>query len=302
MKNKYKTEQVRHPILGVMTVEDYLTTTEKWRKQGSLDTALVMLHVLNNYAIKKGDVVLRNECRRRINKYEYNLEDVRYDVESGAAAPINREPESVRNNKNSIISPPKPIGHKTFTFSIEGETLDMKKNRLAQARTVLINGKYMIAEKNQWADLFSGYTNSEKIKWTGEKGHLVYFIKAIKDNIINRTGFGIWEIVAAHFKWHYTYPKSKKTIDEDFDSIKLSQGKAKQTKELDGAAFWFKPEINPNYNLEEKEEKNPYTYDETQTDSEKEYDAWSNGLRLPSEELQYPNNESDQGFRLSDDY
>ena len=108
--------------------------------------------------------------------------------------------------------------------------------------------------------------------------------------------------MAAHFKWHYTYPKSKKTIDEDFDSIKLSQGKAKQTKELDGAAFWFKPEINPNYNLEEKEEKNPYTYDETQTDSEKEYDAWSNGLRLPSEELQYPNNESDQGFRLSDDY
>ena len=288
-----------------MSVEDYLTTTEMLKKKGSLDYALGMLHVLNRYASENGDYVLRDECRKRINKYEYRLESVRYNVETGASSPVNREPESAQKNETVITSSPCPVGHKTFTFSIEGETRNMMKNRLAQARIILINGKYMDAGKGQWTELFSGYTTHEKIKWTGEKGHLKYFIQAIQKNIKNLTGFGIWEIVAAHFMWYYTYPKSKKTVEEYFNHIRLSQGKAKQAKELDEAASWFKPEKNPNYKPEGQEEKNPYTYNNSLTDSEEEYDAWGSGLDVPPKELLYPTNDEDKDdpdFCLSDEY
>lgn len=289
--------------MGVFCIEDYLATTEKFKKMGNLDAALLMLHVLEKYAKEKEDYALRNECRRRINKYEYSLEDVRYDVENGAAAPVNREPKS--NNTNDCTVTSTLVGNKTFIFKIEGETNEMKKNRLAQARTILIDGKYMDAGKKQWADLFSGHTTHEKIKWTGEKGHLKYFIQAIQKDIKNLTGFGIWEVVAAHFMWHYTYPKSKKIVEEYFDHIKLSQGKAKQEKDLDEAASWFKAELNPSYNQEEKEEKSPYTYNSSLTDSEKKSDAWGSGLHVPPEELLYPTNEADEdnpSFRLSDEY
>ncbi len=305
MKSKYKIEHVKHPALGVLSINDYLTKTEKFKELGSQDVALVMLHTLEDLAKEENDYGLREECRKRINKYEYKLEDVRYDVEAGAAAPVNREPKRTGDEEKSTNSSIKLVGHKTFTFSIDGETPDMKNNRLAQARITLINGNFMSASEQQWKDLFSGHTTHEKIKWIGEKGHIVYFFQAIKDSIKNLTGFGLWEIVAAHFCWEYTYAKSKKTVKEDFDHVKLSQGKAKQDKMLDAAAFWFKPEKNPHFKSEEKEEDSPYTYNDPLTNSELESDAWSNDLDVPPEELIYPENEEDETdpyFRLSDDY
>ncbi|MBO4613321.1 MAG: hypothetical protein J5671_09185 [Bacteroidaceae bacterium] len=286
-----------------MSVDKYLSLADKFRKMGCRDNALVMYYVLNNAAKQNGDSELKDYTQKLINKYVYNIETFTYDMSLDAAAPVNREPVSPHSN-NIPLPVSRPVGNKTFNFSIKKETKDMINNRLEQARLVLERGGYMKAEQIQWRNLFSGNTKYDKIKWTGEKGHIVYFIQAIQDYIQNNTGFGIWEIVAAHFKWYFTF-KNGKIADEDFNHRRLSDGKAKQTKALDNAASWFKPQLNPNYENDDQEEENPYTYNKDLTSSELESDAWNNGLDVPHSGISYPDYDSDMNgsdFHLSDDF
>ena len=137
-----------------MSVDKYLSLADKFRKMGCRDNALVMYYVLNNAAKQNGDSELKDYTQKLINKYVYNIETFTYDMSLDAAAPVNREPVSPHSN-NIPLPVSRPVGNKTFNFSIKKETKDMINNRLEQARLVLERGGYMKAEQIQWRNLFS---------------------------------------------------------------------------------------------------------------------------------------------------
>lgn len=241
---------------------------------GHADTAFRWLYSIYRIAQEKRDSNLGRECSDRIKKIKLPFQSAPYD-DKGAA-----DPQNCRPTKRVFTDKPK-LFKETFTLKLKtvGETTEMINNRLAVVRIILIDGKYIAADtgKSQWAQLFKKTTTHEKIIWTGEKGHLIYLFKNLKPYIINPQNHRLWETVAAHFIWQYTY-KNGKIVTEDFDHKKLSEGKAKQTKELDNVISWFMPEKNPNYHPREGMDPDSQKEEKEQNDAERKYDALSNGL------------------------
>ena len=304
--SKYKVEQV----WNVFT-EKYVTTTDALKEidnmiaSGKKYHALPYILGIYNVARDEGDEKLLKECERRKSKIELPYEKREPYAEGGAADPNNKPKNILQTDINEDTNKPKrEVGNKTVILSIKGENRGIINNRLDQARKVLVGGKFLDAGEEQWRAFFSGHTTYDEMKWTGDKGHFVYFIKAIQDYLKNNTGFGIWEIFAAHFIWYRQF--KKKLVEESFDHKKLSEGKATQDSVLDSAANWFRPEMNPSYKSKEDddaEEEHPYEYDKDLTDAEQEYDARSCGLDVPKSKI-FTNEslyDGDSGFHLSDE-
>lgn len=148
-----------------MGVEDYLSLAEGLRKGGNLDSSLIMYHSLENFAIEKKDHILRDEARRKINKYEYKLEEFRYD-EAGAASPSNREPRSLELPKGT---------HKAFPVIQSGGD----PYRMSQVSDLYMKMKKQELIDVEQRDFIKNFTVGETtafIKWIGKKNVLRYII------------------------------------------------------------------------------------------------------------------------------
>lgn len=148
-----------------MGVEDYLSLAERFRGCGNLDTSLILYHTLEQLAIEKNDFILRDEARRKINKYEYKLEEFRYD-EAGAASPSNREPRSLELPKGE---------HKAFPVIKSGGD----PYRMSQVSDLYKKMKTQNLIDVDQRDFINNFTKGETtslIKWIGKKNILHYII------------------------------------------------------------------------------------------------------------------------------
>lgn len=148
-----------------MCVDDYLSMADGFRKGGNLDTSLMMYHLLENLAIEKKDYILRDEARRKINKYEYKLEEFRYD-ETGAASPSNREPRSLELPKGA---------HKAYPVIKSGGD----PYRMSQVSDLYMKMKTQKLIDVDQRDFINNFTKGETtslIKWIGKKNILHYII------------------------------------------------------------------------------------------------------------------------------
>ena len=182
-------------------IEVVLSAIDRMIAAGQSDTAFKWIYAVFRIAQEQKDANLERECATRINKIRLPFKSVPYD-EKGAA-----DPQNCRQQRR-IFAEKQDSFKETFSLVLKqiGETKDMINNRLAEARIILINGNYIAADtgKTQWIQAFKGITTHEKIKWTGEKGHIKYFFEGLKPYIINPQSHRLWETVAAHFTWNFT--------------------------------------------------------------------------------------------------
>ncbi len=92
MKSKYKTSSVEHPVLGILSVDEYISIAKRYIEIGNRDTAITMLSALKDCANKNKDYNLREDCLILITENQYQLKLVDSD-NNVAASPFNREPK-----------------------------------------------------------------------------------------------------------------------------------------------------------------------------------------------------------------
>lgn len=270
LKSKYKIAAVDHPAYGVMKVEDYLSMAEKQIKIGSLDNAIVMLYALEKIAEERRDYILRNECRKRINKFQYKLELASYDNETGAASPTNREP----NVKKTDL----PKGqHKAYSF-IRGNSPDpYRMSQISDLYSKMKTLKLIDVDQKDFINNFTTGQTTSLIKWIGKKNILHYVVAEWKRlNYIHfKPNDNVWVITSNIFVF-----KNKVGKIVPFEHTDLRKTKNPQNIKQDyiDIVETLNPQnASPNYNNFAKKEERRVNYNITQRENK---DAKMKGNRI----------------------
>ena len=229
-----------------MGVEKYLLTSEKLKKIGNLDGALVMLHALEKYADSKKDYVLRDECRRRLRKYEYKLEDVQYDIESGAASPSNREPRSTELPKGE---------HQAFPVISASVSDPYRMAQVSDLYSKLTYLKLIDADQRDFIKNFTKGKTKKFIKWIGKKNILHFLVYEWKHRgyIPFEKSDEVW-IIAANIFINCKRKVNNKPMPFYADDLRTTKNPDNITQDMENLVEILNPN-NPSKNYNEEKDK-----------------------------------------------